>query len=202
MTSYEQYTDQLLNQVFQNAKSHSPESLGFHIDWPDDHSADNRCIQHLSEDTHSTKQLSDDTHSIKHLPADNHSIQHVEPIQRPSLLKDTLSRKFTRHDNKKQFGPFPEKKPEESRKRPPKIQRKPSFWKPREERAKGWWKGEQQKVPSIKKPKRPMAFRTPKRKPVNTSIDPPPLPPQPPVESKTLPDSGTKANEKEDDDYA
>ncbi|CAO3702537.1 unnamed protein product [Rhizopus stolonifer] len=191
MTSYEQYTDRLLNQVFQNAKSYSPESLGFHIDWPDDHSADNRCIQHLPKDTHPIKHLPDDTHSLKHLPADNHSTQHAEPIQRPRVLKDTLSRKFTRRNNKKQFGSLPQKRPEESRKKPPKIQRKPSFWKPREERAKGWWKGEQQKVPSIKKPKRPMAFKTPKRKPVNIlSIDSPtPTPsPPPPVESKALPE--------------
>lgn len=110
--------------------------------------------------------------------------------QQKSFLRDTLSRKLSR--KKKEFksakkplkvplaksNPSQEPlEPSQEQQERPQIQRQPSFWKPREDRPNEWWKSKkgqgeqslkQHKVASIraKKPKRPMAFKTPKRKPV------------------------------------
>ncbi|ORE07058.1 hypothetical protein BCV72DRAFT_262361 [Rhizopus microsporus var. microsporus] len=215
--SYEQYTDELLSRVFENAKQNQPLSSPI-SDWsasplfckPIDQtpilspSLSNRSIEKAFSPV--IKSPQSDLISSRHADVSSMDSESIilpfvptssitpslpsSPVkQQKSYLRDTLSRKLSR---KKEFKSakkplkIPLVKPNSSeeplepsqgQQERPQIQRQPSFWKPREDRPNEWWKpkkgqGEQSlkqhKVASIrtKKPKRPMAFKTPKRKPV------------------------------------
>ncbi|CEI98977.1 hypothetical protein G6F70_006410 [Rhizopus microsporus] len=216
--SYEQYADELLSRVFENAKQN--QSLSSPIsDWSASPllcksidqtpilspSLSNRSIENAFSPVIKSPQSdlvsgrhvdvsSMDSKSIILPPAPTSPIPPSLPSspikQQKNFLHDTLSRKLSR--KKKEFksvkkplkAPLVKSNPSQEPLEPsqeqqerPQIQRQPSFWKPREDRPNEWWKSKkgqgeqslkQHKVASIraKKPKRPMAFKTPKRKPV------------------------------------
>ncbi|KAI8367298.1 hypothetical protein BD560DRAFT_424676 [Blakeslea trispora] len=117
----------------------------------------------------------------------------IKPKQKSFLRRSLSRRSFKNVDNNQPKQSKPEQKPKKNLKQskkaiekhisvPPKealvVDQTPSFWKPRQERPKGWWKGNRgttdessrtrrtvqpKKVPSLQgtKAKRPMAFKTP-----------------------------------------
>ncbi|KAI9245993.1 hypothetical protein BY458DRAFT_528265 [Sporodiniella umbellata] len=132
MNNYTLYADQLLDQVFQNAKESNPaEALSMHPDWQ---------------------------------PPTQPQIVSPPPRVHPTTPKEVSIRK-TKYP---WTTPFTQKKPVPKKKAMPKKKEipqkntvrsdpnQPSFWKPRETGL---------KVHSVKKPKRPMAFKTPQKKP-------------------------------------
>ncbi|KAG1151762.1 hypothetical protein G6F37_001405 [Rhizopus arrhizus] len=177
--SYEHYAEHLLDQVFQNVKkTHpidpTPPSVFILDDQPPD----------LPNTASKPDPLAPEPApaSLEPFTPTKASIRPTLPEKKTrAFLRDTLSKKMKR---KKQFGSVqrtvlsepstshtshmkkPVKKGPSDRsnaeQRP--IERQPSFWKPREEGGIGW-RGKKM-TSSVKKPKRPMAFKTPRRKPV------------------------------------